>query len=374
MNNPIRVRTLWFWLCATLLTGMLLASASTMPRSSSAQDIQPTFDIAPGVSEQDAGYAIEGIRLAQDFVVDRLGARITMPLHVAVVDAASDASATLIAVANEDRITIYAGSAGWNNASPAERYAVIVHEYTHFYQYLLLQEYNFDTAAWFDEGVAEFISVIAMADWGVIERSDFETFWATILELAPVEESMEELEEWPIFQQSTGAVYSLSYFAVAALFEDSDDLTPISTAFTLMGAGQSFDTAFTVAFGITPMEHYANIAMDLGAPPSSPDIPPDIVVNDPVARQSPVHIGSLPRTLEPGAQVLIEARSIPASICLLDLVDATTRESHLVRSTFADGTGDVYWFVTVPEMEPGQLLSLVLSCGGEPVSWTVLLT
>ncbi len=334
---------------------------------SAQQPVEPVFEIEPGVSAQDAGFTIEGIRLAQDFFVNRLNADISIPLRVEVRSAADGDSPTRIAVANEDEITVYAGSRGWLQTSPAERYAVIVHEYTHFYQYLLLQEHNFDSPAWFDEGVAEFLSVIAMSEWGVIERADFETYWATLLALAPVEESFAELEAWTVYQAAEGAVYPLSYFAVAALFPDTSDLSPIERVYTLIGAGQSFQSAFTLAFGITPAEHYARIETNLGAPPASSDIPSDILIYQPIVRTTPFTPGEMPRSLDSDVQVLIKGTAMPASVCTLSLVDVATQTSLVDRTTFADGTGDVYWFMTVPAGSAGGLVSLDMACGGEPV-------
>ncbi|MEZ4499264.1 MAG: hypothetical protein R2839_04165 [Thermomicrobiales bacterium] len=150
----------------TVVAAVLLL-LSGLAQGVSAQPVEPTFNITPGVSEHDAGIAIEGIRLAQDFFVQRLGVDISSPLHVTVLPTADDDAPTRLAVTDEDRITVFTGSEGWNMTSPAERYAVIVHEYTHFYQYLLLREHNFDSPAWFDEGVAEFLSTVAMSEWGL---------------------------------------------------------------------------------------------------------------------------------------------------------------------------------------------------------------
>lgn len=350
-----------------VMTSFAVGGAFASQHASAQQALEPVFDIHLGVTEQDAGFSIEGIRLAQDFFVNRLAADISMPLRVEVVPNADSDAPTRIAVANEDVITVFTGSRGWMQTSPAERYAVIVHEYTHFYQYLLLQEHNFDTPAWFDEGMAEFLSVIAMSEWGVIERSDFETYWATLLTLAPVDESLADLESWPVYQAAEGAVYPLSYFAVAALFPDTTDLSPIERVYTLIGAGQTFETAFTLAFGFTPAEHYARVETNLGAPPASSDIPSDILVYQPIERITSFTPGEMPRSLDSDVQVLIKGTAMPASVCTLSLVDVATQSSLLDRTTFADGTGDVYWFMTVPKDSAGGLVSLDMACGGEPV-------
>ncbi|MGD9713686.1 MAG: hypothetical protein AB7V46_16730, partial [Thermomicrobiales bacterium] len=315
MTPKLRLRAAMV-LCSVLLAmTAMLASSAAETSAAAQQPAEPVFSIVPGVSEQDAGFAIEGIRLAQDFFVNRLDADIFMPLRVNVL-ATEDAEApTRIAVATEDEITVYTGSRGWLQTSPAERFAVIVHEYTHFYQYLLLQERNFDSPAWFDEGVAEFLSALAMSEWGVIERADFEAYWATFLLLAPVTESLDELESWPVFQASEGAVYPYAYFAVSALFPETDDLAPIRTIYTLIGAGQSFDAAFTLAFGFAPSDHYARLSQDLGAPFATSEIPDDILVYRPIERVTTYTPSNTPRTVSIDQQVLIRGRAMPASVC-----------------------------------------------------------
>lgn len=356
----------WQRRCVVAVTTLLLF-LSGVATGASAQVVEPTFEIAPGVSEHDAGFSIEGIRLAQDFFVNRLQADISIPLHVTVLPTADEDAPSRIAVTDEDRITVYTGSRGWEQTSPAERYAVIVHEYAHFYQYLLLREHNFDSPAWFDEGVAEFLSAVAMSEWGVIDRSEFDTYWGTILSLATPEETLSELEDWRVYQASDGAVYPLSYFAVAALFPDTTDLSAIGTVYTLMGAGQSFDTAFTLAFGFSPDDHYARMAADLGAPPASSEISNDILVYEPIERRTPFEATNTPVSLIPGDQVIIEGLALPASVCTVAFVNVASGATLVERTTFADGTGDVYWFVTVPAETPGTLVSIDMACGGDPV-------
>ncbi|MBX3069281.1 MAG: hypothetical protein KF883_02135 [Thermomicrobiales bacterium] len=363
----------WRRRCVVAVTTLLLI-LSGVAQGASAQVVEPTFTIDPGVAEHDAGFAIEGIRLAQDFFVNRLGADISMPLHVTVLPTADGTTPGRIAVTDEDRITVFTGSDGWTQTSPAERYAVIVHEYTHFYQFLLLREHNFDSPAWFDEGVAEFLSAVAMSEWGVIRQSELEDYWGTILALAPPDESLSELEDWRTYQQSEGAVYPLSYFAVAALFPDTTDLSPISTIYTLMGAGQSFDTAFTLAFGFTPGEHYARMEQELATLTMSSNISDDILVFDPIERVTQFRPTNIPVHLVGGEQVIVEGTALPASVCAVSFVDAVTGETLVERTTFADGTGDVYWFVTVPDGAPGTLISIDMACGGEPVERVAVLT
>ncbi len=356
----------------TVVAAVLLL-LSGLAQGVSAQPVEPTFNITPGVSEHDAGIAIEGIRLAQDFFVQRLGVDISIPLHVTVLPTADDDAPTRLAVTDEDRITVFTGSEGWNMTSPAERYAVIVHEYTHFYQYLLLREHNFDSPAWFDEGVAEFLSTVATSEWGVIQQSDFDTYWGAILALAPPEESLKQLESWDVYQQSEGAVYPMSYFAVKALFENSTDYTPLNTVYTLMGAGQSFDTAFTLAFGITPDEHYARVEEQIRNMPVSEDFPDDIMVYEPIERVTKFVVTQLPVSLLSGEQVLIRGTAMPASVCTVDLIDTGTGETLIERTTMADGTGDVYWFMTIPDGNPGSLMNVSMACGGEPVDRVAVL-
>jgi hypothetical protein len=357
---------------ALLLLATLLTLAILPPAPASGAETQATFDIGQDVSAQDAGFVIEGIRLAQDFFIDRIGVAIPSPVNVTVRDTVSPVSDGQIAVARKHDITVYTGSPGWQITSPAERYAVVIHEYTHFYQYLVLGDRDFSSPAWFDEGFAEFLSVTALAEWGVLDLADIETYWATLLALQPVAESLDELESWPVYQDSEGAVYPLSYFAVAQLFDDGN-LAKAGAYYDAIAAGQSFDAAFQTAFALTPDQHYANVQTDLEAPPPSPDLPADILVYEPVERSTPIRAGFLPRALPAGEQVLVEAQALPASVCTLALTDRNSSAPLLERATFADGTGDVYWFVTIPADPPGSLVMIDLSCGGQPIEWAAMI-
>ena len=366
-SHPRRLGT------SSLLLAALIAITSLAfePEAVAAQSTLATFDIEAGVSDQEAGFVIEGIRLAQDFFIERVGFPIDQEVHVEVLATRSGISEHNIAVAREDEITVYTGSLGWNQTSPAERYAVIVHEYTHFYQYLLLGEDSFDSPAWFDEGLAEYLSVLALSDLGVIERTDFEMFWAILLERGPVSRSLKELESWPIFQTTEGALYPLSYFSIAKLFEEND-LSAVARYYALLDAGESFDNAFALAFGLTPDEHYAEF--ELWRESIVPgDIPPDIAVFNPIEREGDIRLVDVPRTLAPDDQVIVHASTQPATSCSLALVQPGSSGTLLERTTFADGTGDVYWLVTVPNDAFGGLVTIDMSCGGAPVTRVAIL-
>jgi hypothetical protein len=348
-----------------------LAGIGFQPRPAAALPTLATFDIESGVSEQDAGFVIEGIRIAQDFFIERVGAPIEQEIQVEVLANASEVAEWNIAVAREDMITVYTGSLGWQQTSPAERFAVIVHEYTHFYQYLVLGDDSFDSPAWFDEGIAEYLSVLALSELGVIEQADFEAFWAVLLDRGPVEQSLEELESWPVFQSAEGALYPLSYFAIAKLFEDHD-LSAVAQYYELMDSGESFDEAFEETFGLTTDEHYVEFALWQEAIGPG-DIPPDIAVFNPVERAGDISLVDVPRTLTVDDQVIIHALTQPATSCSLALVQPDSAGILVERTTFADGTGDVYWFVTVPGNGLGGLVTIDMSCGSTPVTRVAIL-
>jgi len=356
-----------------LLLAVLIAIASIAFQSHgvAAQSTLATFEIDARVSDQDAGFVIEGIRLAQDFFIEQVGAKIDQEIRVEVVDASSSASESTIAVAREDAITVYTGSAGWNQTSPGERFAVIVHEYAHFYQYLMLGDDSFDSPAWFDEGIAEYLSVLALSDLGIVGRADFETYWATLLALGPIDRSLKELESWFIFQSTEGALYPLSYFSIAKLFEDND-LSEVNDYYSLMASGESFESAFSLTFGLTPDEYYAEFERwrDTITPG---EIPADIAVFNPVERESEIRLIDAPRTLTADDQVLVHALAQPATTCSLALIQSGSAAELLERTTFADGTGDVYWLVTIPDIAIGGLVTIDIDCGGDPVTRVAIL-
>jgi hypothetical protein len=366
MTDRNSSRVLFRMLAAVLLALLVVAPVAHSVAPAAAQVPSPSFDIQPGVSETDADFVIEGIRLAQDFFVERVGATMNQALEVTIHASASDLSAHNVAVAQRNRIAVYTGSIGWQQSAPAERLAVIVHEYTHFYQYLMLGSQDFRSPAWLDEGIAEYLSVLALSEPGIIDRADFDAYWALLLDRNPVSQSLAELEAWSVYQNAEGALYPLSYFSIALLME-TRDLHAMNAYYALIAGGTSFEQAFAAAFGLSPAEHYAAFATWDGLPTAN-GMPEDISVFVPVDRQESVEIVSAPRALFPDEQIFVHGLTSPGTTCAIGLTLPGDMQPIVARQTFADGTGDVHWLLTVPATTPPGLAVLEMHCGGPSIS------
>ena len=70
-------------------------------------------------------------------------------------------------------------------------------------------------------------------------------------------------------------------------------------------------------------------------------------------------------------QELVRAETLEGANCSLTLAPTNPGETTVTRDTFADGDGDVFWFVTIPaDWQPGPA-ELTIECGGTPVVTTV---
>lgn len=337
-----------------------------------AQSTLASIDVEVGVSQIDADFVIEGVRLAQDFFIHTVGATIDRPVNVLVSAGSASGSPGHIAVASKEEITVYTGSIGWRQSSPAERFAVIVHEYTHFYQYLRLGLNDFAAPAWFDEGLAEYLSMQALSDLGMVDIGDFNLYWARLLQLNPVEATLKSLESWPTFQSSEGAVYPYSYFAVMKLFQTAS-LSAIEGFYESMATDASFEAAFFAAFGITADDHYESFEPWRLTLEVARELPRDLSVFTALEMESPIHPIDVPRDLELEQQSRVHVLAIPAAACSIEVIDMGTASPIITRSTFADGNGDVFWLLTIPDYGVKGLVTIQMDCGGTEVSQAALL-
>ncbi|CAN5616210.1 hypothetical protein BH23CHL5_BH23CHL5_13550 [soil metagenome] len=369
---PLIVRTLMLVFAIGLVPVLRPASFADAAVVATAQSTLASIEVEDRVSQLDADFVIEGVRLAQDFFVHTLGATIDRPVKVKVSAGSASDSPGHIAVASKDEITVYTGSIGWRQSSPAERFAVIVHEYTHFYQYLKLGLKDFAAPAWFDEGLAEYVSLQALASLRMVDVGDFNRYWARLLQLNPVDSPLESLETWPAFQSHEGAVYPYSYFGIMKLFQTAD-LTSIEGFYESMAAGASFDAAFFAVFGFTTDEFYAALEPWRLTLEVARELPADLSIYSPIEQESPIHLIDVPRDFELEQQSLVHVLAIPASACSIEVIDAGTASPIIARSTFADGNGDVFWLMTIPDDGVKGLVTIQMDCGGTEISQSAIL-
>jgi hypothetical protein len=355
-------------LIAALLTCALLLGPSSA--DTVAQTTMATFSIDPAISAEDASDVVEGIRLAQDFFIEEIGAVVDREVHVNVLPEASPLGVELVAVSMGRSIAVYTGSWGWQQSAPSEHISTIVHEYTHYYQYLMTGLDNVSSPAWFEEGIAEYLSLVVLSDLQIVDRADIESYRAGQLYLVPPDRGLSELESFTSFNETGAMGYPLAYFGVSRLFEEVG-LEAVSGYYSLLAAGTSFDEAFTLTFGLTPDEHYQQFDRWMSTLSGASEIPADIAVWEAVAQVSPVRIAEVPERVIIDDQMLVRARTVEASACSLSLLAGAPTSAILERSTFADGDGDVFWLVTIPPDAVSGEAAIAIECGGKPVSYPV---
>ena len=86
-------------------------------------------------------------------------------------------------------------------------------------------------------------------------------------------------------------------------------------------------------------------------------------------------LGVSPRTLRdappltiPGEQIVITAVALPATACALSFDATGNLGPPIVRTTFADGTGDLFWLLTIPAETPTGYAAVRIGCGADPVT------
>jgi hypothetical protein len=330
------------------------------------------FSIDAAVSDEDANHVMEGIRLAQDFFIEEIGPEIDREVHVSVLPNADPLDVELMAASMGRSIIVYTGSVGWQLSAPSMKISTIVHEYTHYYQYLMTGLGNSESPAWFEEGLAEYLSLVALSELLIVDRADIESYRAGQLSRFPPDRTLSELESFESFNTAGAAGYPLAYFGVAKLFEDTGP-GAVTGYYSLLAAGMPFDEAFTLTFGLTPADHYQQFERWMSTLGGASEIPADVAIFEGISLQSPVRIVEMPERAGIDDQILVRARTIEASACSLSLTSGLPAIEILERNTFADGDGDVFWLLTISAETVSGNGSVTIDCGGEPVSSPVII-
>lgn len=366
----IFMRALYLTAFPLLLAAMLLLGSSQILSPSIASAANADVRVSDGVSDQDAILVRESIRVAQDYFSDRLGLDSDQVIVVQVLNSPDESDGETVAAASGNLIKVYTRSQGWEFGAPAERVATIVHEYTHIYQYLVLGDRDFESAAWFDEGFAEFVAIEALIDLGVLDQTSVLLYQAGLVEQYAQGLNLADLEDWDAFGEVGADAYPLSFFAVSNLLADRS-LADVQKMYVGIANGQSFAEAFTSSYGLTPDAYYQEFSAGLASLQGSIDLPNDYAFNEGTDLNGPVKIVRAPDLSSADDQELVRAETLEGANCSLTLSPNTNGESTVTRDTFADGDGDVFWFVTIPaDWEPG-LADLSIECGGTPVVTTV---
>lgn len=339
------------------------------PASTQAAGTLAQFEVEDGVSEEDAALVAEGIRFAQDFFLGEVGATIDRSVNVTIKAGTESIGSDVIAYSTGPSIVILTGSPGWWSTPPAEKLATVVHEYTHFYQYLMLGHGAGESISWVDEGVAEYVSYTALSDVGILDAGSIESHNVHLLRSTDIDSSLAELEASGSTYGISGPDYVVSHLAMARLLDDIG-FEAIHTFYSLVADDVEFDSAFLTAFGIAPELYAQGFDTWLESAPGSVVGPADFDVRRGESLESPVRLVAAPTVVEFDGQILIVARTVRASTCELGVRYGKGPHDPLERITFADGDGDVFWLLTLPETPRAGSVHFSIGCGADDIRWT----
>jgi hypothetical protein len=343
-------------LIAVLLAISLLQAA--VLAGSAGSDDAITYRIDERVTAEDEAYIREGIRLAQDYLLETLDVTVDGPVIVNARATAAPANLGEVAEASDGFIAYFTRSSGWYRSSPAYRLEVVVHEFVHVYQIDELGRHQTGAPAWMMEGTAEFLASDALISRGLLDPGDAEHYRYWTIADAPLDE-LADYEQHTLFRQADARVYGLAYLGMAWLAEESGTAS-IGAFFELVGNGADWDDAFEEAFSLTPRAFYRAFEAERGEF-LHPSEPPDVYAElEPVDSASPARITSLPETIVPGEQLVMLARSEPHARCIAYLWGESLDLAH---ETTADAGADLFWLVTIPEETAGQPAELSIDCG-----------
>ena len=361
--NPRLWRVILVALCVTLLCQAMLPA---VPVRAAVPEI--TFSVGQGVSAEDEDIVREGIEFAQSYVDDQLAPFPESKITVNVRNTRDTTGGNAAAFSAGDYIVVFTRTPGWKTLAPFDRVHVVAHEYIHSWQRATAGQEGETAPLWLIEGSAEYLAYDAVTRAGLVRGREVIDTQAWYVLDAPKMASLDQLEDRDAYYGEAGPVYSLAFLAVTQLAKE-DGPSGISRFFEAMGAGDSWQEAFSTAFGQDVDDFYAafeDTRADLIAPR---DLPDSFLPIRPVHTESPIHLAPLPETAATDEQVAVIGESEPGATCTMRLRSAESGE-RLTRTTYADGAGRLFWLVTIPpEFGPGKV-RLSANCGGESVTGT----
>jgi hypothetical protein len=370
-------------LCRLIATSLLVVSigigtifvGSNVRSSVAADDFSELvqFDFDAEVSEQDRDTISEGIRLAQELFADGISGPIEDHLFVTALSTVSPGDANVLGVTIGRSIAFYTASSGWLHSSPAERLWTVIHEYVHFYQFSMVGD-SPARAAWFEEGMAEFLSMQALAGVDIVDQREFDGYEAAWLQFAPPASILPSLESPFTFQREGLDSYPLCYFAIAHLFEPFD-LETVNDFYSALDATDDFDTAFAQTFGISTAAYYQDFELwEQELPDALVLIPDEFLPFEGEQQSSPVTLVDAPLALHGDEQVIFQAETDAGSICSLTIALPSGSDQLIFRDTFANNEGEAFWLVTVPPDTGTGNAAIALTCGANTIDYESFVT
>jgi hypothetical protein len=340
-----------------------LGAALQTPHASAQADV--SFYISDAISDEDEMYIREGVRFAQDFLAKELDVDLDAGIIINAMPAPPRGDSGTVGVFTGRAITYYTGSEGWMLSAPFERVQIVVHEFVHFMQEVLVDGGE-PGPLWIDEGIADYLGYQAVIDAGWVSAEDVEQYQLSTVVYGPALPKLEDVEDPDSYQNEPAAIYGLASLAIERLVDG--DLHRVANYYNRLGAGADWKAAFRTSFKIAPDTFYDEFETARADFTASYDYPLafSFYAADVMEYPAPVSLESLPARIKRGNQLIIIAHSDPWISC--DLQVSTRAKRTLVDDpSYADPTGRVIWLWTIPEDSPGARVTAEISCGGEIV-------
>ncbi len=330
-------------------------------------DIAFCFD--PNLDARDRDEIPEAIRLGQDAIARYFGDPDLTGVRVNGFASVSSDGPENLATTLDRSITVYAGSRVWQSIAPVERVQTLVHEFFHVYQNAMIAQNDSDVPLWFTEGTAEAVGYLAAAQLGVTDQQEFYELAAYSLTEFPIAESLADLQP---NGSMTADAYPVAYIAIQYLLGSRGlSISAIGDVYAELADGAHFEQAFETVFGETLDQFSADYQQWLPTVVEITELPADFWPNDGGSSPAAITLQSIPAQAAPGQQIVIVGRTDPLAECEATLQFDTGDEP---RQTFANGNGEVFWLVSVPENAPAGPAGVTLSCGAGPVSTSISIT
>ncbi|HEU4321983.1 MAG TPA: hypothetical protein VFS21_02435 [Roseiflexaceae bacterium] len=222
------------------------------------------FVVQPGVTEQDLALVSEGLRLADQFFVARIGHAMDNAIEVRMARTTPclpflplDRSPT--AVADRELICVNTVGHAWTKVVPQDRplgLSIIAHEHFHNWQaqFNCLPGPNDHEYAWWVEGSATYVGLHTTVAAGLMSEDAVR----------------ERMRQWGGFSDKLGplasyekrisgdAAYALAYRAIVDLVQRGGGEASLYRFCEQVGRGEAWRTAFEDAYGISVENFYTH--------------------------------------------------------------------------------------------------------------------
>jgi hypothetical protein len=239
----------------------VLNADGTAPRPTPPSPANVTYRISGAVAASDIAEVHEGVARAGAYLGASVGGDRTGPLTVNV--SVGSGTEQFCCTAAGPTFDIVTSNTAWSAPTAAapdtwtastERKELAAHEYSHTWQYAIGgRACMVGGPRWLTEGMAESLAYRSLVDAGLIPAANMDVFTKRQLRNGRYV-TLQSLEtSWPADVNP----FAMGYLAVDRMLAANGPLA-LRTWCTRVGRGESWQSAFTGAFGQTPSAFYAS--------------------------------------------------------------------------------------------------------------------